>query len=260
MDDASRIEAFFRWFEGTVAGRAEPWRFGTALFDDEFPGKWDANFLRVERSLGVATAADLAAEADRIQAHLGHREITFPDDVEGARVAPGFVQMGWEADRLVCMALRREPDREGAPMEAGEATYDEVRALMVETGIRDIRGMTHEDAEMLADYDRVVGERIGARYFMTRVDGDPAGYCQLFERDGVAQVEDVNKLEEFRGVGAARAFMSAAIDAARAGGADLICLVADDADWPKKLYAKMGFDEVGYFRQFTKPPAAASSG
>ena len=26
------------------------------------------------------------------------------------------------------------------------------------------------------------------------------------------------------------------------------------ADWPQQLYGKLGFDPVGTFRQFTKPP------
>lgn len=224
MDDATRIDGFFRWFDFTVAGRTAPWRFGTAMFDDEFPRKWDANFLRVERALGGATAADLAAEADHLQAHLEHRD----------------------ADR-------------GAPtMEVGEASYEDVRALIVEAGVRDIRGITREDAEMLADYDRVLGERIGARYFSARIDGEAAGYCRLFEQDAVACLEDVNTLEEYRGRGAARAVVGAAIDAARAGGAGLIFLIADDADWPKQLYAKLGFDEMSHFRQFTKPPVPVS--
>jgi hypothetical protein len=30
--------------------------------------------------------------------------------------------------------------------------------------------------------------------------------------------------------------------------------MADDADWPKQLYAKLGFDPVGHVRQFRKPP------
>ena len=42
-------------------------------------------------------------------------------------------------------------------------------------------------------------------------------------------------------------------------GADLVFLVADDRDWPKQLYSKLGFDPVGRFWQFTRhPPADAT--
>jgi GNAT superfamily N-acetyltransferase len=110
---------------------------------------------------------------------------------------------------------------------------------------------------MLADFADVLVERIGARFFAAWMDGELAGCCDLYEHAGVAQIENVDTLERFRNRGVARAFLGAAIDAARPA-ADLVFLFADDADWPKQLYAKLGFDPVGYFRQFTKPPAGST--
>jgi len=77
----------------------------------------------------------------------------------------------------------------------------------------------------LLAHDRVFGERIGARYFAARVDGAFVGCCQLYERDGAAEIENVDTLEEYRGRGAARAVITTAIDAARADGADLVVSV-----------------------------------
>ena len=57
--------AFQRWVADTAAERREPWRFGTHLADDTFPTKYDANFLRVERSVGDATAAELPRDRRR---------------------------------------------------------------------------------------------------------------------------------------------------------------------------------------------------
>jgi predicted GNAT family acetyltransferase len=69
--------------------------------------------------------------------------------------------------------------------------------------------------------------------------------------EGAAQIEDVNTLEPFRGRGLARQVVSFAAREALAGGADLVWLIADDNDWPKELYAKLGFRPVGTFWQFT---------
>ena len=251
-DDAARTASFLRAIEDAAATRTEPWRFGTALFDDEHPVKWDANFLRVERPVGATTAPGLADDADRLLAHLGHREFVFPDDAEGARLAAGFVQLGYTSERLVRMVLRRDPDRDPPPVEAMVVDRDEIEELLLEVN----RRAYPDSAEALTEHDRVFGERVGARYVAARVDGVYVGCCQLYERDGVAQIESVDTLEEHRGRGVARAFLTATIEAARAGGADLVFLVADDADWPKHLYAKLGFDEVGHSRQFTRPPAA----
>jgi hypothetical protein len=160
-EDLERIVAMSRWFADVTSSRVEAWRYGTALFRDDFPRRWDSNFLRVERPVGDATAAELATSADALQAHLGHRELVVEDPDDGARLAPGFAALGYEVDRLLWMVLRREP---------------------------------------------------------------------------------------------ARAAVTAAIDAARAAGADLVWLLADAADWPKELYGKLGFDPIGSCWQFTKPP------
>jgi hypothetical protein len=48
------------------------------------------------------------------------------------------------------------------------------------------------------------------------------------------------------------------VDAALAAGHELIFVVADDEDWPKDLYAKLGFDPVGKAWNFTRPPAPPS--
>jgi predicted N-acetyltransferase YhbS len=53
--------------------------------------------------------------------------------------------------------------------------------------------------------------------------------------------------------GLARAACSAALDAAIAAGHELVFIVADDEDWPKELYAKLGFDVVGRPWAFTRP-------
>jgi len=158
-----RIDAFQRWVADTVAERSEPWRFGTHLADDTFPTKYDANFLRVERSVGDATPAELHAIADERQAGLRHREFVVEDDAEGARLAPGFVALGYDADRLVSMVLRRDPDRAAPPdVRATEADLPTVHPMMVAAGIEDIPGLTRADALMLADYRTVVRDRVGA--------------------------------------------------------------------------------------------------
>ena len=252
-DDLERIETFRHWIEDTTSSRIEPWRFGTALYHDGFPDRWDSNFLRVERPVGGATATELAAEADRALERLRHREFVFDDDAEGARVAAGLVELGYDADRLVYLALRREPDREPPPLEVAEVDFGTARPFIVQTNLVAHRGTPRESAEMLADFREVLIERVGARFFATRIEGRIVGCCELYVGDGIAQIESVDTLEAYRNRGVARAFLAAAITAAR-DAADLVFLIADAADWPQQLYGKLGFDPVGTFRQFTKPP------
>ena len=112
-DDVARAFAAMRRteFRGT---REEPFRFGTAALTPELPLRHDSNFLYADRLDGDVSAAELAAEADRILGGAGyaHRVITCPGD-EAARLADGFRELGWAADRHLVMVLRRPPERDG---------------------------------------------------------------------------------------------------------------------------------------------------
>ncbi|MGH3005296.1 MAG: hypothetical protein ACRDOS_05235 [Gaiellaceae bacterium] len=48
-----------------------------------------------------------------------------------------------------------------------------------------------------------------------------------------------------------------AVQEARTGGRDFVFLVADGGDWPKELYARLGFAPLGREWTFLKRPAQA---
>ena len=75
-------------------------------------------------------------------------------------------------------------------------------------------------------------------------------------RPGIGQIEDVLTLERFRNRGLARATVMRALAASREAGHDLTFLIADRDDWPKELYRKLGFDEIGRIWEFVLPKIA----
>jgi ribosomal protein S18 acetylase RimI-like enzyme len=255
-EDRDRIEAYLRWREESTSTRVEPSRFGTALFNDDFPSYWDGNLLRVERPID-ATAEQLVGEADRLFEGFAHRAIRILDEAAGSRLAATFARPGWEVDRLVFMVHRRGSDRQSV-VAVEECTFDEVYPLMLEANLHSHGGMVQEAAESNAAVRRVFVDVTGVRFFAASVDGVLAGFGELYEHDGVAELDDVHTLERFRGRGIARAVVGHAAREARERGADLVFLIADDADWPKELYAKLGFDPLSRFWQFTKPPEGES--
>lgn len=256
-EELDRIVAMSRWFEAVTSTRTEEWRYGTAVFQVDFPTRWDSNFLRVERPVGDASAADLAATADELLAHLAHREVVVEDAVDGARLAPGFADLGFEVDRLLYMVHRREPDH-APPLVARQASFGESRPVAIAANLESHGGMAPEVAEILADFGAVAVDRADARFFVADVDGRPAACCELYLHEGVADIDNVHTLTPFRNRGGARAVVTEAIEAARAAGADLIWLLADASDWPRELYRKLGFDPIGECWQFTKPPPDTS--
>jgi predicted GNAT family acetyltransferase len=101
----------------------------------------------------------------------------------------------------------------------------------------------------------LIGERVRTRFFAADVDGEIVSYSDLYQDGADAQVEDVGTVPEHRNEGHASAVVLAAIAAARAEGAEFVCLVADAHDWPKELYGRLGFDEVGHYTKFFAPAA-----
>ena len=72
MSDLERAAAFEEAIRDACAERVVETRFGPALFNDTFSAIWNLNVVRAD-SPGDATAAEIAAEADRVQAELRHR-------------------------------------------------------------------------------------------------------------------------------------------------------------------------------------------
>jgi len=136
-----------------------------------------------------------------------------------------------------------------------ELDHIAARPFLLEVYRRELTGDDVALIERFVDFRRAVQEAANGRFFAQRVDAKLAGLCELYLVDGVAQVEHVDTLEEFRGRGIARNVVLRAVHEARAAGADLVVIGADLEDWPIELYRRLGFDEVGRTWVFTKPNA-----
>jgi GNAT superfamily N-acetyltransferase len=253
VTELERVVDFVRAFETRRAAEVVPFRYGTALFNRSLPRLWDWNTLRVEAADG-ASAADLAAEADRVQGAAGflHRKLTVDDEPTGERLAPGFDELGWQTQRLVVMAHHRDPDRDpdlGIVEEVGE---EELRPARLAAAQKESWSKDPETIRQLLLGKQLKAEATSIRSFAASVDGAPASYCELYADGRTAQIEDVATLADHRGRGLATAVVLRALAEARATGHDLVFLVAFADDWPKELYAKLGFDPIGLFYSFLR--------
>jgi ribosomal protein S18 acetylase RimI-like enzyme len=215
---------------------------------------WVLNELRVDAD--AVEAAALAAALDELYSHVAHRRAAIEVEDVAQRLAPAFAAAGWHVQRDVLMVLRRGRDRPPVPGLAREASDAELHAVeaqtMVEQGDR--------DPDLVAELlnGRAAFGRAGrARYFVGAVDGVDACHATLYSDGVLAQVEDVGTLERYRGRGLARAVCCAAIDAALAAGHEHVFIAADDDDWPKELYGRLGFDTIGRESSFTWPGPAS---
>jgi len=254
-DTLARTLVFERELIASVSTRLVPFAWGTAYLNDGYRERWDSNFLWVDGVEGTPDAGALALEADRVLggAGLAHREIRIDDDAYGRSVAAELARAGYGGDRLVVMALRRPADRAAAPGVAEEVDLPTLRPALDVVLRREPWATTEEIVRTLAEFRGELQRHAGARFFCARVDGEIVGMCELYARGSIAQIEDVNTLEEFRGRGLARAVVGRAADEARANGADLVFLHALDDDWPKELYVRLGFDPIGHVWSFVRP-------
>jgi GNAT superfamily N-acetyltransferase len=151
-------------------------------------------------------------------------------------------------ERDVVMVLSGPADR---PADTGvdDAGEDEVAELM-RRWYGDDEPNTAE-IDQLVDYGRRESRALGDRLLGVRSgDGQLVAITKLRSDGRTAQVEDVYTVPEARGRGFARALVSRAADLARGAGNDLVFIVADDADWPKLLYERLGFRSAGFLWQF----------
>jgi ribosomal protein S18 acetylase RimI-like enzyme len=225
--------------------RTAPSSVGTAVYLDELPRRLDSNLLHVERD---ADAAEIEAEAARLERRMIH----VPDSRIGEALVPYFAERGWRVNRVTVMAQLREPEKRADLSRVEEVAEKELRAARTALNAGMPWG-TPEVMEQLFAGKHVIGRLIEARFFAVKVGGEVVSYTDLYQDGAEAQVEDVGTLPEHRGRGYATAVVLAAIAAARERCAEFVFLVADHEDWPKELYGRLGFDELGYYVKFVNP-------
>ena len=248
----ARAVAFARAADVGAAERAEPHRWGVALHDAAHPHTYVLNTLAIDRPLDARTdASAVAAELDRLYASLGHRRVVVDDDATGARVADGLRDRGYAATAELVMLLdmsthpaRSEGAATTARPRARESTEAELRAVERAFMLEDGRERDIAD-EVLDARAAVCATRPGTRFFVAALDGRDVASATLYSDGAIAQVEDVGALASARGHGLGRAVVAAAIEAAVTAGHELVFIVGEEDDWPKDLYARMGFRPIG---------------
>jgi ribosomal protein S18 acetylase RimI-like enzyme len=249
-----RIHEFMRRTEEGVCDELVPTAHGVAMVTPSLPLVWQVNAIRVEDP--EASAEQLSADADAVQARYGHRKLVVHDEELGARLAPTLAAGGWNVFRVLVMLRRRPPDRPLEPGAGGEVSRDVGAATLAAFRREQPFGWQDEAVRQLAAMDERYGRVVGARDFAAPPD-DPACACRLYVHDGIGQVDEVGTLEARRGRGHARAAVAAAADAATAAGCEHVFMVTDAADWPQELYRRLGFDEIGATYEFLKVPVSS---
>jgi RimJ/RimL family protein N-acetyltransferase/ribosomal protein S18 acetylase RimI-like enzyme len=233
-----RIHAFRAALQDAAAEQRVPTTHGVGLFAPSVREVYDMNYVRAEQP---APAAELIADAERLMEDYFHKRVIL--ERADARTATGFRAHGWTVVPHLIMAHTREPDRRADTSMVREVSFAELADARREVTVGEPWG-DDEISSLLDEAKRRIMGAVPTRFFAAFAEGEIAAYCEVRSDGEVSQIEDVNTLTRFRGRGLGRAIVQRAVDQARAA-SDLVYLEALADDWPRELYARLGFDVVG---------------
>jgi GNAT superfamily N-acetyltransferase len=252
-DDApGRARAWHRGAQSAVCDVIEPWKHGIVVRASRYPSYFDYNAVCVERNPQMGVGA-LESFADEALAGLAHRRLDFDLSAAAEPLRARFERNGWLATRLLWMRLETAPSPVLAL--AQEVPYDAVNDLRVVWQREDF---PDQDTSGYFEQAREVAGMRGARVLAICEDGLPVAFTQLVREGAAAEITHVYVHPEHRGGGRGRAITRAAIEAV--GDAEDLWICADDEDWPKGMYARLGFRAVWCSMQFTRLPGHRTPG
>jgi ribosomal protein S18 acetylase RimI-like enzyme len=245
-DQLERALMFMRAGLAATADTARRIDAGIVVSTPSLPAVYAVNQVRVTEALSFEELVDLA---DRHQAGGNYRQVAVEHQQAGPELERAFRAAGWKIERDVVMILSGAADRPADTSVAVDAGEDEV-ALIMRRWYDDDEPAPSE-VEQLVAYSRRESRTLGDRLLGARSsDGHLVAITKLRSDGRTAQIEDVYTVPEGRGRGFARALITRGVELARDGGQDLVFIVADDDDWPKLLYGRLGFRRAGHLWHF----------
>ena len=215
---------------------------------------WDANFVRSVRASNPDEIEQLLVRIEEVYDGLTHRQVRIdldtPDPFE-ARLALD----GWRFDLTLQHLLVGELADPGPPTPGlridpvvDERDWDDLlRVTRLDHLEEAVKGRREPWPEELTRH--MVGHKRRkapeVQPWLARVDGAAVGmFSSMPGVDGVGLVEDLFVAQDVRGRGIAQALIVHATADARSRGAGPVIIGSLVDDWPKLLYARMGFRPV----------------
>lgn len=219
---------------------------GEVVLHRDFPAAHDHNKALVS---GPCRADELAAAVEQVflGAGLEHRLV----EVHAAGALPAGLP-GYAADRQLVMGAVGPPARTAPPGPVEVLAVDERARVATASWRQDNPDWDEDVLRQLGERVRTLSAAADATFLAVRDEaGRVVARADVYVRDGVAQVEDVNTDLEHRGRGLASRLVLEGVRLGRRSGAGLVFLVADEDDWPQHLYRRLGFADLGALTALT---------
>lgn len=231
--------------------------FATYVLADDMPDVYDVNLVTVTRPV---SADVLLRSIDKVAATAGwrHRRIGVDDERIAATLREPLLAAGYTEERFVTMALL-EPYQPGTASDLPTDVVGVDDHAAFTRAVHAEQPWAHSDAllDQVAERERRLAAVADARVVVAPPD-EPVSRCLLLTDGALFEIDAVDTLTRHRRQGWSNAIMRRAIAEATAAQAEQIMLIADDEDWPKHWYGRLGFRVVGRSAAFRRYPSERS--
>jgi uncharacterized protein (DUF952 family)/GNAT superfamily N-acetyltransferase len=234
-DPLARATAFERSLAERRAAALVPVNGGVACLDPRVPASWEHNSVWLSDDVDAAT---IVAETDRVLATYLHRRIVTH--------RPPPANLGWEVKELRIHVMDAAPAPAVPAGRVVAATQEVMAGLWAPMWRREYPGIDEDAVGDLVRRESFANAH--CRIVDLAVLGDdavPVAGTQLRIDGATAAIEAVMTAPSARRRGHGAALVGDAIQRARSAGCDVIWLLCDADDWPRRWYERLGFVDVG---------------
>ena len=216
---------------------------------------WELNLLVARGGDDPHAIERAAAECERLQsaAGLAHRKLRFAADTPAPLVESVVSGRGWRVERDLAMV--RAPERTAGAGPGPVSELDpEAHARAEDEFLRaEPYGSDAESRrQLVAQHARWARSARSARRLGIVEDGRVVAWAHVYDDGELVELDSVGVVPAARGRGLGRALLEGVL--ALAPPERPVFLLADLVDWPRELYAKLGFETVGERVGVTSPP------
>ncbi|WP_066374400.1 GNAT family N-acetyltransferase [Herbidospora mongoliensis] len=199
---------------------------------------------------GPADARDILALADQALGEAGHRLVEIHHEPTAAAVAGALAEAGYSHETNVLMLHQGDtPPREPQVV---PVTLEDLHEVVRASWAAEYPQIAPEDLDQLTERRGVLlQDGYDVTFLAVRDGGTIVCHGDLYVQPatGLAQIEDLVTHPDHQRRGHARALVREAIH--RAGGLTVF-MEADQDDWPKDFYGRLGFTTIGRTNHFRK--------
>lgn len=225
--------------------------WGAAIVTADLPSVFDQNVVWVR---AAADPDHVLRATEDIGADAGwpHRTIEVSDQAVAGHLRPALTAAGYAEIRNLTMVLPVDHQPSGESGDTALVSVAEQKALARALLAEEPWATSDAILDQFAQRERRLAKVTAGRAVVAPAAA-PVSRSLLLSDGGFFEIDSVMTLSEHRGKGWSSAVMQRALQIGVGSGRPVV-LVADEGDWPRQWYERLGFWSVGVLSVFRRWP------